>query len=115
MVATNKNIEMIAATIYPKSMRHLQQLLMDADECAKNYGKKGIFGGDKFQPKFEAFQRTVLTCAFALTEDNALSDPTDVQQSIAAIDKALNMLSQAYSSWPLAFEFWDVFKSGRRF
>ncbi|MBZ0256971.1 transposase, partial [bacterium] len=37
---TNQTVEAVVGSIYPASMRHLQQLIMEAEGCAKSYGKK---------------------------------------------------------------------------
>lgn len=108
-MATDKYREIIVGALYPKSMKDLQQLIMDCDACAKNYGKKSWLGADKFQPKFEKFQRTIMTCAFSLVEDGVVSDPGNPSEVLPQIDKAMRMLAETYSSWPEAFSFWRSF------
>lgn len=114
-MATNHALELVVGAMYPQSMRHLQQLLMDADACAKNHGKMSWFGRDKFQPRLLQFKRTLLTCAFSLVEDGKLDDPTNPMESIQAINHAMGLLEQTYSSWPLAFQFWRIFINGKKF
>jgi hypothetical protein len=106
-MATNRSLEMIVAATYPNSMKHLQQLIMDADACAKNYGKKTFLGKDKFQPSFVKFMSTIGICVFALVEDAKLDDPEDAQEAMKALDLALSRCAETYSSWPLAFRFWQ--------
>jgi hypothetical protein len=110
-MTTNRTMELMAGTFYPRSMKHLQQLIMDADACSKCVGKKTLFGKDKFAPKLFAFERTLITCAIALEEDGQLGNSRDSKQSLEAIDKAMGMLAAAYSSWPAAFEFWEAYCS----
>ena len=105
-MATNRSLEMIVGATYPNSMKHLQQLIMDADACAKNYGKKTLFGKDKFEPCFNKFMSTIGICVFALVEDAVLDDPNNVQDAMEALDLALSRCEETYSSWPLAFKFW---------
>lgn len=106
-MATNYSLEMIIGETYPNTMKHLQQLIMDADACAKNYGKKTLFGKDKFEPCFDKFMSTIGSCVFALVEDAVLDDPKNVQVAMGALDLALSRCEETYSSWPLAFKFWQ--------
>lgn len=86
---------------------------MDAEACAKNYGKRSLFGGDKFLPKFSRFQSALAVCALALSEDGYIQDVKNPVEAIGAIDAAMKMMERTYSSWPLAFEFWEVFRAGK--
>jgi tetratricopeptide (TPR) repeat protein len=106
-MATNRSLEMIVGETYSNSMKHLQQLIMDADACAKNYGKKTFFGKDKFQPSFDKFMSTIGICVFALVEDDKLDDPENAPEAMKALDLALSRCEETYSSWPLAFRFWQ--------
>lgn len=106
-MATNYTLEMIVGATYPNTMKHLQQLIMDADACAKNYGQKTWLGKDKFQPSFDKFMSTIGICVFALVEDAKLDDPENAPEAMKAIDLALSRCEEVYSSWPLAFKFWQ--------
>lgn len=98
---------MIVGATYPNTMKHLQQLIMDADACAKNYGQKTWLGKDKFQLSFDKFMSTIGICVFALVEDAKLDDPENTQEAMKALDLALSRCEETYSSWPLAFRFWQ--------
>lgn len=76
-MATNRSLEMIVGATYPNSMRHLQQLIMDAEACAKNYGKKSLFGKDKFEPSFYKFMATIGACVHALAADPPHQGPRE--------------------------------------
>jgi hypothetical protein len=106
-MATNRNLEALLGMVYPNTMRHLQQLIMDAEACSKNYGKTTLFGKDKFQPSVDKFMLTVGVCVHSLVEDQQLDDSKNVEAAMKALDKALSMSKETYSSWPLAFEFWN--------
>lgn len=69
-MATNRDLEMIVGATYPNTMKHLQQLIMDADACAKNIGKKTLFVKDKFEPSFDKISATMTLCFRALASTN---------------------------------------------
>ena len=102
-MATNRSLEMIVSATYPNTMKHLQQLIMDAEACAKNYGKKTLFGKDKFESSADKFMLTIKLCVSALVADNQLENDQDAME---ALDLALSRCEVTYSSWPLAFKFW---------
>ena len=108
-MATDKIQETLVRAMYPTAMRHLQQLLMDAEKCSKSVGKKTWFGDDKFAIGMAKFNKTLADCALALAVDGMLKTPQDGLSAIKAIDFAMSLLRKAYSSWPLGFEFWDMF------
>lgn len=97
---------MILGAMYPNSMRHLQQLIMDAEACAKAYGKKSLFGRDKFEPAFDAFMSALGKCVVALVIDGHVSDPDDAEAGVDALNEALLMCEEAYGNWPMGFRFW---------
>lgn len=105
-MATNYAVEKIMKNRYPNTMQHLQQLIMDLEKCAKSYGKKTLFGGDKFGPASIKCIKTIQTCAFALCEDHVLNDPELTPAAVDTIDVLLKQCEMVYTSWPLAFEFW---------
>lgn len=105
-MATNEVAERMLVQAYPAALRHLQQLLMDADACHKNIGKRGIFGGDKFKPALDRFACTLGRCMEALVEDGHLQNLDDAEAAIDAVSEAMRRMKLAYSSWPLAFDFW---------
>lgn len=81
-MATNRDLETVVGATYPNAMRHLQRLIMDADECAKNIGQKSLFGGDKFESSLQQFMSTVSICTFALVEDGHLDNPEDTRAAL---------------------------------
>lgn len=105
-MATNKMLEQVAVRVYKYSMKHLQQLIMDAEKCSKTFGKKSLFGTDKFAMACEKFNQTMGECAVALVEDGQLESYEDMDLSMIEINKALGALELAYGSWPVAFDFW---------
>lgn len=105
-MATNKMLEQVAARIYPHAMKHLQQLIMDAENCSKAFGKKSLFGADKFEIACKKFNQTIGKCAVALHEDGYLDSFEDMDLSMIEVGKAVKSLELAYSSWPIAFDFW---------
>lgn len=105
-MTTNKMLEQVAARMYPRAMRHLQQLIMDAEKCSRTFGKKSLFGADKFEMACEKFNQTMGKCAVALVEDGHLESSEDLDLSMIEINKALGALELAYKNWPVAFDFW---------
>ena len=110
-MATNRGVEMILGAMYPRSMRHLQQLIMDAEACAKTYGKKGLFGRDKFQPAFDAFMVTLGKCIAALVIDGYVNEQDDTETGVDALNAAMLKLEEAYGNWPSGFKFWRDYYS----
>jgi len=110
-MATNRGLEMVLGAMYPTSMRHLQQLLMDAEKCAKSYGRTGLFGRDKFQPAFDEFISTVRRCVVSLAVDGQISDPDDTESGMEALNDAVLKLEDVYGNWTMSFQFWRVYFS----
>ena len=104
---TNHNLEKIIGGMYPNTMKHLQQLIMVAEDCAKNYDEKTLDENDKFKSSIAKFFSTVAVCVHALVKDHQLDDSENVEAAMKALDKALSLCKETYSSWPLAFEFWN--------
>lgn len=104
---TDRLQERIVAADYPSAMRHLQQLIMDSEACAKAYGKKSIFGGDKFEPAFEKFMTTLAICVNYLAVDGHVKDLGDAESGVEALNTAMNRLEWVYGNWPLGFRFWS--------
>lgn len=111
---TNVTIERMLMHDYPNSMRHFQQLIMDAERCAKSYGKKGWFGQDKFAPAREQFQKTLSRCMVGLLADDKLANLDDPIAAIDEIDRAMRFLRMAYDKWPDAFSFLEKFSIAYR-
>ena len=105
-MATNRGLEMIVGAMYPKSMRHLQQLIMDADSCSKAYGKKSLFGRDKFDPAFNAFMSTLGKCIVSLVSDGHIEDPDDAEAGVDVLHEAMLKCEEVYGNWPMGFKFW---------
>lgn len=110
-MTTNKALELIATARYPHSMANLQQLILDAEACATNYGKRSFFGKDKFQAKLQQFELTLGRCLMSLAADGAVTDPQDLVVAMAELNDVMQHLEDTYSSWPLAFQFWKVYCS----
>lgn len=110
-MATNRSVEIILGAMYPNSMRHLQQLIMDAEDCAKAYGRKSLFGRDKFESAIHEFMSTLAKCVVALVIDGHVSDPDDVESGIDALNEAMLMCEDAYGNWPIGFTFWRNYYS----
>jgi len=110
-MGTNKQGEQALVVAYPNSLRHLQQLIMDLETCAKNIGKKTLFGNDKFKPAEQKILETLKSCAIGLALDGYLSQDygkVSMGQVLATVNTALNEFRLVYGNWPLAFYFWDV-------
>ena len=103
---TNRGLEMILGATYPSSMRHLQQLIMDAEAAAKAYGKKSLFGRDKFEPAFDAFMSSLGKCVVSLVIDGHVNDPDDAEAGVDALNEAMLRCAEAYGNWPMGFRFW---------
>ena len=97
-MATTRGLEMIVGATYPSSMRHLQQLIMDAEACAKAYGKKSIFGKDKFEPAFDAFMSTVGRCVVSLVVDGHIESAEDTESGMDALHVAMAKCEEAYGN-----------------
>ena len=110
-MATNRSLEKILIARYPNTIKHLQQLLIDAESCAKNYGKKTWLGKDKFESSFDKFMSTIGLSVYGLIMDGQLDDPENTTEAMAAIDLALSRSQEVYSNWPLAFKFWNDYYS----
>ena len=93
-------------------MKHLQQLIMDADSCAKSVGQKSFFGKDKFKPAVDKFDNTLYTCVMSMVQDGQIKDPGN-NDALKQLNWAMQMLKDTYSSWPLAFQFWDTWYSNQ--
>ena len=105
-MATDRGLELVVKATYPSTMRHLQQLIMDAEACAKAYGKKSIFGKDKFDPAFDAFMSTVGRCVAFLVREGHIDNPEDTESAMDALHIAMEKCEAAYGSWPMGFKFW---------
>lgn len=105
-MATNRRLEMVVGAMYPNTMRHLQQLLMDAEACAKAYGKKSLFGKDKFEPAFDTFMSTLGKCVVSLVLDGHVQDPDDAESGVDTLHAAMLRCEEVYGNWPLGFKFW---------
>jgi hypothetical protein len=105
-VATNRTLEMLVGAAYPKTMRHLQQLIMDSEACAKAYGRKSLFGKDKFEPAFDAFMATLGRCVVSLAQDGHVQDVHDSESGVDALHSAMLRCEQVYGNWSLGFQFW---------
>lgn len=110
-MATNRALEMILRAKYPSSMPHLQQLIMDAEGCAKAYGKKSLFGRDKFEPAFDAFMSTLGKCVISLAVDGHVNDLKDAEGGVDALNEAMLRCEDAYGNWPIGFRFWRDYYS----
>jgi hypothetical protein len=106
-MATDRKMEQLVGLTYPRSLQHLQQLIMDAETCSKNYGKKSLFGRDKFEPAFDKFMATIGICVHALVVDGHLENPNDPAAALAELNIAMGLCEAMYSSWPLGFSFWN--------
>ena len=106
-MATNRNLEMIVETLYPTSMRHIQQLILDSEACAKAYGKKTLFGKDKFEPAIDKFISTIGKCVISLQIDGHVNDTRNAEDGIDTLNYAMKKCEQVYSSWPMGFQFWN--------
>lgn len=113
-MATNAMMERVVAQAYPHALRHLQQLMMDAERCERSFGKKGFFGGDKFKPALEEFQKTLARCFVALLLDGHVKNRESAAENIDAVSEAMRLLRLTYSSWPLAFLFWEKYAQSYR-
>ena len=113
-MATNTTMERVLAQEYPYALRHLQQLLMDAERCEQTFGKRGFFGGDKFKPSSAKFQETLARCFVALQADGHIKHHGTAEESINAMSRAISLLHVAYSSWPDAFSFWEKYEANYR-
>lgn len=113
-MVTNHDQEAMIGSMFPRSIRHLQQLIMDAESCAKSIGQKSFFGKDKFKPTVDKFHQTLVTCVQAMAEDGHIKDPHNSSETLKQVDQAMQLLKQTYSSWPLAFEFWDAWYSSNQ-
>lgn len=111
---TRDIVERMLSHQYPHSMRHLQQLIMDAERCQQNHGKKGWFGGDKYQPALERFQNTLGRCMVALVDDSKLANLNDPIAAIEAVNTAMGMFQMAYNNWPDGFSFWRAYHAAYR-
>ena len=105
-MATNRGVELILEAMYPNSMQHIQQLIMDAEVCAKAYRKRSLFGRDKFEPAVHQFMATLARCVVALAVDGHVNDLDDTESGVDALNEALLMFEDAYGNWPIAFMFW---------
>ena len=105
-MATNRSLEMLLGARYPRSLRHLQQLLMDAEAAAKAYGKKSLFGKDKFEPAFNTFMSSLGKCVVSLGADGHVADLDDAERGVDALNEAMLRCEEAYGNWPMAFQFW---------
>ncbi len=110
-MATNRTFEIILRARYPSSMSHLQQLIMDAEGCAKAYGKKSLFGRDKFEPAFEKFISTLGKCINSLAIDGHVNDLNDTEGGVEALNDAMFRCEETYGNWPIGFKFWRDYYS----
>ena len=113
-MATDRTQERLYGMMFPTAMKHVQQLIMDAEACAKNHGKKSIFGTDKFQSSFDKFNRTLAHCVVALTTDGVIINPQDSQHAIEKVDYAMRCMEDTYSNWPQSFQFWKAFYANHK-
>lgn len=87
-----------------------------AAKSQKNLGKKGLLGGDKFQPAFNEFKRSVYELCEALDVDGDMvvihmDDSWSAFRKngnyLAYIDHMLIHFKTLYPNWPDAYSFWD--------
>ncbi len=110
-MATDKKREAALRLKIPNALKHFQQLIIDAEACAKAYGKKTLFGGDKFSVKLEVFKKTVNVCVHATRKDGFIDHDALRSDVLLVLNGFMKDLEGTYSSWPLAFEFWRAFLS----
>lgn len=100
----------------PKTYRALQQLVRFAAKSQNNLGKKGLFGGDKFQPAFNDFKRSVYELCEALDEDGDMvvihmddswSKFGQDKNYLAYINHMMDHFKTLFPNWPDAYSFWD--------
>lgn len=113
-MATNRDSEAVIGMMFPSSMKHLQQLIMDAESCAKSVGKKSLFGKDKFKPALDKFHQTLAACVMSMENDGHIKDPRNSSESLKQVNWAMQMLKETYSSWPHSFQFWESWYSSNQ-
>lgn len=115
-MSKDSHLENVFFKSRPKTYLALQRLVMSSAKAQKNLGKKGIFGGDKFEPSFNAFKRSVFDLCEAIDidgdmvvihMDDSWSKFRENQNYLAYIDHMLMHFRSIYPSWPDAYTFWD--------
>ena len=105
-MATNYDMERMIARVYPRSMKHIQQLIMDCEHCHDSYGKKNWLGRDKFEKSIDHLFKTIGILAHSIEADGHPIDKSDALSALKEVNSALLLCELAYENWPHAFIFW---------
>lgn len=99
-ILTDNELGTKLATTYPHSLKHLQQLVMDSERCAKVYGK------NSFDAEMKRFFISIGACVHGLVEDGHIKDPNETLPALESLNLAMWRCELTYSNWPDAFKFW---------
>lgn len=111
-LGTDREMEVKLASTYPRALAGLQQLIMDAEDCAEAY----TIGEGALDAAIEKFMATIGACVHGLVEDGAATNPDDIGPVMEALNLAMWRCELTYkANWPTAFQFWkDWYAQFRR-
>ena len=117
-MSRNPHLEAAIFKTRPKTYRALQRLVTSSAKAQKNKGKKGILGGDKFQPAFSGFKKNLYELCKAIDVDGDMvvyhmddswSRFREDGNYLVCIDHMLLHFKVLYPCWPDAYSFWDTY------
>ena len=92
-------------SMWPHTHNSLQNLVMAAEKCTKNAGKKTIFGKDKFYKSKVKFLSVLGLTIHAMMKDELIHSTSSTEIIIEELVAVIDRFSMAYPNWPLAYEF----------
>lgn len=106
---TNKIAESVLIGLYGDSTKQLLDLVMAAEKAFDSYGKTSIFGKDKGKDAEANFTSKLMIAIIALSKAGKISDVHNAEESFTELQKAMNIVREAYPNWPRAYMYWDEF------
>lgn len=102
----------------PQTFKALQRFVHSCAKANSAYGKKSLFGKDKYAPAVENMKQRLEELCFAIEQDGDMF-AVDLDSSWAEfrrtgdycwyIDRMIGQFKQVYPSWPDAYAYWDAF------
>lgn len=114
MAITDRPLEVMLVAMYPRSLKHLQQLVMDCERCANSRGKRTLFGADKLEKANRKLLETVKAVHLTLAVDTSPEILSDFVKGLDEINTAVQLLKSTYLNWPAAYEYWNFWYSEAR-
>lgn len=94
---------------YPRTFRILQDLVLAMEKCAKDYGKKSLFGKDKGVAALQKFGVALTETLQAMVEDNIVSRTDSPSVIRLQLIKMIERFAQVFPNWHVSYAFANEF------